>query len=590
MASVKTPEDKARELKKRKAQLASIRSYYEPMWDNIIRYVTHYMRPIDATESDRGTRTGTYAYDGTPLSALNLLADGLHGFLVSQSIRWFSLTLPNIINFHPTSTGAMRRWNGKRADEMPDVKAWLQMVEEVIYAAFLRSNFYEVTPEFFRAGGSIGTVSMYREHDVGSGRTVYHIPHTREVYIAENKYGEVDTVYRVYPFTLRQLVSKFGYESASSVDPNFKFRYENNPYEEVDVLHAVFPRDDFDPRKADVKNKPFASMWMKDGGDKLLLESGMENKCYNTWRWKKNSGEWYGGSPSWDSFVEIMKSNQMEKDILEVSHGVAKPPYIMTEDMRGRVRIMPSGRTYVTQSQYDRPPIPLATNYSQFPISIDRQNRAQAIIKEHFHVDFFLMLSEAAQNRVPLTATQVIEMSGEKAAILGTRIGRLQSEFLNPEIDWTFENEVSNGRIPKPPQILLDMAGANIEVDYLGPLAQAQKRLFKTQGIFAGLEAATKVAVLVPESMDIIDGDITMREVLDATGFPAKALRDEDTVKMIRGQRAQVQQGQMELESMEKVANMLPKAAKGAEPGSPMEQLMGGGKKEDDWTTADRVW
>lgn len=589
MTKIQTPGDKAKELKRRKSNLASIREAYEPMWDNIIHYVTHYMKPIRSDKNERGTRTGAYAYDGTPLSALNLLADGLHGFLVSQSIRWFSLTLPNIINYHPTSMGAMRRWNGRRADSIPEVKAWLQMVEEVMYAAFLRSNFYEVTPEFFRAGGSIGTVSMYREHDIGSGRTVYHIPHTREIYIAENKRGEVDTIYRVYPLTLRQINEKFGFDVMKKNDPNWEFKIENNPYDEVNILHAVFPRDDFDPSKSDVKNKPFASMWMLENGDTLLLESGMKDKCHNTWRWKKNSGEWYGGSPSWDSFVEIAKINQMEKDILNVSHKVADPAYIMTEDMRGRVKFAPRGRTYVTSAQYDRPPLPLATNFSQFPISIERQNRAQAIIKEHFHVDFFLMLSEAAQNRVPLTATQVIEMSGEKAAILGTRIGRLQSEFLNPEIDWTYGNEVINKRIPQPPQILLDLVGMDIEVDYLGPLAQAQKRLFKTQGIFAGLEAAAKVATLVPETIDVIDGDATMKEVLDATGFPAKAIRGDDMVVALRQQRAQAQQKQAELDIMEKMANMVPKTAKGPEPGSPLALMTGENKEGDDWTMADQV-
>lgn len=561
--------------------LAQIRQPYEYMWDEIIDFVVHYRRGINSTSS-KGLKTGERVYDTTPLQALNLLADGLHGYLVSPSIRWFGLKLPNRIEFPLTNFGNMRKWNGKRADSIPEIKQWLEDSEDVMYSDFLRSNFYETTPEYFRDGGSIGTANMYVEEDVRTGKTIYMLYHPREYYIVEGKDGSVKAVYRKFSYTLDQLVEMFGYEKMTDVDENFKTMYENNPYTETEVAHAVYPRDTYDPQKKDVKNMQWASVWIHCAKSKVLRESGRTFFPHLTWRWRKNGDEWWGRSPSWDAYVEIVKNNQAEKDLMEVQQMMARPPYYATEDLRGKVKIRPKGRTWLSQSQYDRPPKPYDLNLSGFPITLERQDRAQQIIKDFYHTDLFFLLSDAARNKVPLTATQVIEISGERAAIIGTRIGRLHQELMNPAIDIQFSIANEGGRIPPPPDVLYELAGANIEVDYMGPLSQAQKRLFRTQGIFAGLEAAAKVGQLFPSALQNIDEDATMLETLDAVGFPIKAIRPEDKVREMReveaARRDEIEKAAM----LGTLADKMPKMSRAIEKGSVMEKLTGisGGGKQ----------
>lgn len=572
----RTEEQLTRDIIKRFDQLKQIRLPFESAIDECIEFTAPDLQLIN-DEASKGSKTGQTVYDGTAISALNLLADGLHGYLVSPGIRWFSLTLPVRMGQNRASQN-MRQWGGKTLDEIPDVKEWLESVEEVMYSDFRASNFYEATPMIFRQGGSIGTVSCFCEHDPQSGRIVFFVPHFRECWIAQDRFGRVDTCFRKRPLTCRELYQKFGLDRMKDIDPNFKNKLENNPYQEMNVIHAIYPRDDFDFEKVDAKNMPWASVWLLESGQKKLIdESGFPQNPQTTWRWTSNSNEWYGRAPAWFAMVDILKAQQMALTNLKAGHRAAEPPYAMMESLRGRANLNAAGRTYLRQNE--TPPSVLETGLRTLPIAEEFLQRTDQAIKEHFHVDFFLMLSQAAFNKTQMTATQVIEMQGEKAAILGTRIGRLQSEFLNPVIDQVFTIDGDSGRLPPPPDILYEYAGANLEVDYLGPLAQAQRRLFKTQTIQAALQSAVPLAQIMPDTIDIIDGDMTMREILETNGFPAKCIRNITDVEQVRMARQQAIEAEQMNQGLLDVSKALPGMSKAPEEGSPMaaiSKVMGG--------------
>lgn len=573
---MKTDEEKVKHCLKTLEILKVERQQVEPMVDEIIKFVHHGRRTISDKYQQKGQRTGQNVYDGTALSAALLASDGIHGYLCSQSIHWFDFTLPGKMNF--PGTGGMRAWNDRRMDEYPEVKRWLDDCEEVQYAAFHRSNFYDFSPNFIREGMTIGTPSALIEEDVAKGRIVFKLPHFRECYIAQNQFGLVDTLYWVGKLTLRQLVQKFGVKFLD-LKPNFKDQYEKNPYQEKEVLHAVFPRMDYDPQRLDKKNKPVASFWiLMEGGqakEQLIEESGYYDLPNVTWRWYTNSDETYGRSPAWDAYVDIAKANEQGKTNLIAGHKMVDPPMMVPSDLRGKFQNAPGGQTFIDGLvTKDRIPMPALTGI-QLPYGVEQQELTQKAIKEYFHTDFFLMLYQAAFNKVELTATQVVGMQGEQAAVLGTRIGRLQTEALSPIMDRVFNIEVRAGRMPMPPPILQDMGGTSIEIDYLGPLAQAQKRLFNIQGIRAGIELAAQVASVFPYAMDMIDGDKTVELALDNVGFPTKALRDPEAVKAIRQERQQQEEAQRAIAQAEQMSKATQKLSKPVEEGSPMEMIIG---------------
>jgi len=573
MADTRTPDQKAKDIEKTLDCLIKIRKPYEPMIDEVLRYVNHGRRLITDTAFSRGQKTGIDVYDGTAISALNLLTDGICGYSVSKSYRWFSYTLPGKTNFPRWSI--MRRWSGKRMDEYPQVKEWLADVEEVMYAAYLRSNFYDVISEMVRDAASVGTVTPIAEEDVGSGRIVFTVPHFREIYIAEDRFGSVNTRYRVYSLSLRQMADKFGLEKMMEVDQNFKDKYEKNPFEEMEIIHAVYPRSDFNPEAYNAENKPVASMWVLRSPLKLLLESGYDERPIMSWRWRKNSDEIYGRSPSWDAYVDIMKANQQGKDNLIAAHKIVDQPIIAPEDLRGKINKGAGGMTFMDRSlMKDMGPRQLYASGINLPYAVDQQERTDKILNDHFYVGFFLMLWQAAMNKVELTATQVVEMAGEKAAILGVRIGRQESELLNPVHDRSFSIENKAGRIPEPPQILAEYGGRSIEIDYLGPLAQAQKKIYKSQSIRSGLQAVSEVSQTYPDAALVIDHMGALRDLLDAQGFPVNRFRSEEEIKQILALKQREEEAQRTLQEGIEVAKVLPKGSKKAEAGSPLDMLV----------------
>lgn len=539
--------------------LKEIRRPFETQIDDILTYLYHGRRRIKDTDTNKGQKTGDKIYDGTALGALNLLADGLTGYTVSKGFKWFGYTLPQRLD------------DGRRLDSVYEVKRWLEEVEEVMYAAFLASNLYDLATEFVRDAASVGTVTINADEDVAKGRTIFSVPHFRECYLAEDYFGRVDTNIRVRDLTLKQMVEKFGWKQMVEAYPSFRQDYEKNRNSKKEIIHARFPRRDFDPKRMDGKNKPFASIWVLTESKKLLLDSGTDIQNFVTWRWRKNSDEWYGRSPAWDAFVDHMTANQIAKTNLTAAHKMVDGPMVGPDDLRGKVQRNPGGWTSV--DDMTRVPKPLQENI-QLPFSLDMQNRYREMVKEHFHVDFFLMLSQAAMQRVELTATQVIEMGGEKAAVLGPRIGRMETEALGPIHDIVFAIERRAGRIPNPPDILMDFGGAKIEIEYLGPLAQAQRKLFRSQGIQQGMDAAAPIIQMFPETMDAIDGDKTVRDLLMSRGFPQKDLRDEDQVKNIRQVRQAEREKQQQLAEAISMAKAMPAAGKEISPKSAAGMLM----------------
>jgi hypothetical protein len=577
----RTDDQKAQDCQKYQKYLASVRLPFEPMIDNIITYVNHSRRKIVDKESKKGQKTGIEVYDGSSMLAKNLLVDGMVGYLCGRNIDWFGYELPGKFNFPRTS--GMRHWSGKRMDEMPQVRVFLQDCMDVSYAAFNRSNFYDVIPEFIGDGATCGTANLLAEEEVASGRITFTVPHFRENFIAENQWGRVDTNYRLYKLTLRQLKDKFGMETMKKVDPGFSKAYDDNMHAEKEILHAIYPRSDYDHGKINGKNKPIASMWVYLSPLKLIEETGYNWLPTITWRWRKNNDEWYGRSPAWDAYIDIMLSNQQGRTNLIASHKMAEPPMVAFADMRGNVNVGPRGWTFMDKTTNPNlgevMPRQLMT-IASLPFSVEAQGKTEKIIREHFHVDFFLMLYQAAMNKTELTATQVIEMMGEKAAVLGTRVGMLQSEAFDPIHDRVFEIEMNAGRMPQPPQILMDIGGV-IGVQYLGPLAQAQTRLTKSRSIQAGLTLISQVADRKPEALDLIDWDGSIREILDSTGFPAKLIRNDDMVNKIRQMRLQAQEKQRQIENLPKIAKAAAAAGKATQEGSPLAALMGGGTGEE---------
>lgn len=540
------------EIKKRQAKLEKLRKKWEEHWDDIIDFIQPRRRSIKhKSDPDHGLseskRIGKQIYDGSPTTASEILSNGIFGNMVSPSYKWFKMELPI-----------------PEIRDIREVKIWLQDCEERLYEVFRGSNFYDSMGEHIDDGVNIGTATMFIENRIEKDMTMYLPRHPREMYLSENMYGEVDTAHRKFDLEIRQAVDMFGEEN---LERELLEKYEKNPYQKVRFIHAIYPRKDRLAEKIDSKNKAWASVYIWENGREIIREGGYDVFPYATWRYRKNSDEVYGISPASEALVDIMALNQMSKDLLKIGHRAADPPVNAPASMMGRIRLTPGGINYYQEANEIIQPLNQGLN---FPIGKDREQSKQEIIKQHFKVDFFLMLAQIERT---MTATEIVERQGEKAVILGPVIGRLTRECLKKVIDRTFILESKAGRMPEPPSVLDEYGGHEIRIDYLGPLAQAQKRLFKTQGIMRSLESWTPILQMQPEVGDLVDWDKLTKEIFDSYGMPQEILKDERLVAQIRQQRVEQMARQQQLEEAQAMGEATDKMRRKVEPDSVLSNI-----------------
>ena len=602
----RSDEERAKELEKTLSILAQYRLLWEPMIDNLIMFTNHGRRSVQDKDLWPGQPTGQFVFSDEAILAKNMTVDGMTGCMCSRNQPWFAMQLPSKMIFPRTSM--MRGWSGKRLDEFPEVQRWLQNVQEELYLAFNQSNFYDEAPEFIGDGVSIGTAYMLIEEDMESQRLAFTVPHFRECFIAENRYGKVDTLYRVYKITLRQLATKFDWDELKKIDQSIEGRYKSNMHEEVEILHAVYPRQDYTPWRIDAKGKKYESIYLYRKSGKLMAplasvgsppddsrvlslkkdeyataEGGYESFPYIAWRWRKNNDEIYGRGCGHDAWISIALDNQMGRTNLKTGQRIAEPPLVAYSDLRGAIQKDADGVTFMENNRGDmkaRMPQPLFTGAQQLPFSLEFQDKVKATINKHFHTDVFMLMTQLAQNKASerMVNEQVFELLNEKAAVLGTRVGNLQSEAFNPLIRRAYSIESKARRTPPPPDILLQTSHGPVEIVYLGPLAQAQTRLSKVRSIQTGLQMAKAATdVLGPGCTDYINQGETMKDIFTACGFPANDIQDDKMVAMIQQKRNKVQEEERMAENAPKLARAAASMQKASEKGSPMAALTGGG-------------
>ena len=421
-------------------------------------------------------------------------------------------------------------------NEVSEIKEWLQAEEAEVYAALNNSNFYSEMWPFILNGFTVGTTPIYAEDDIDTGRIVFDVVHPREGYCAENKFGEVDVFHRKRKLTARQAFQRFGNDCPDVI----KTAKNNDPFQDFEFIQACFPREEYDDRKKDAKNKKIASVWLATGSSKICRESGYDEFPFKVWRYMRSGSSVYGLSPAILSMCDIKGLNIISKTLLGAAQMHVDPPLNVPSDMQGKVQWKPRGLNY-----YDRDGMLIkpATLNSNFPVGIDREQALQTSIRERFHVDTFLMLAQL-EGRGQRTAYEVSEMMGEKAAILGAELAPLNT-IMDSILDLVYSilakrNPENEGSITPRPAILYELAvdGDSFSPVYQGPLAQAQRRMFKTQGITSGLSIVGPILEMFPESKDVIDGDETVRELLKSFNFPQKTIKAKEDVDSVRQQRA----------------------------------------------------
>ena len=505
-------EELIKSLETRWQQLKDNRAKFEGDWTEAQTYadnvVMNWSKPGEVPTRPKRFTSKPFGYNKT-------LVAGILGYAVSPSLVWFKLGMEN--------TELLKEYG---------VKDWLEGCEKELLAMFNRTNFYREMNPTVKDATCPGHGVIFIEEDIENARVRFtHFP-LNEIFLDVNAYGEVDTCFRWYSDTLRNIVDFFGEENVSDkMKANIKEPSHWNDSHEI--LMCVYPRTDYNPEFKDAKNMPYACVYLDLGGHHILKESGYHEFPFAVFYWERFSGFAYGSSPAQDALPDIKALNIIKKSSLQIAQTSAEPPMLASQEMHD-IDLSPRGITYKPTKDSTLEPGRTGENY---PITLQELANYEQAVKDWFYVDYFLALQE---KQGKMTATEVMELQGEKAATLSTFIVSL-NEFLSNIITRTFNLLYRAGMLPPVP-VSLEGQQSILKIDFTGPLAQNQKKYHQMGGTVQALSAVGPIIQMFPNAGDFIDGDELMKSTMEGMGMPQNIIREDDDVKKVREERVKAQQ------------------------------------------------
>ena len=489
-------------LDRRYTTLKTQRSNWENHWQQLADYMLPRKADITKTRSAGDKRT-ELIYDGTAIHAVELLASSLHGMLTSPSTPWFSLRFRN---------------RDLQGDDVGN--EWLEACTDLMYQAFNRSNFQQEIHELYYDLVVFGTGSYYVELDEEGLR--FACRHIAEICISENQDGRVDTVYRSFKLPARAIAQQF---SEKDLGDKIKKDLNEDPYVEHDLVHVVYPRGEAGKIKT---KKPFASVYYTKDDKHLLGESGFDEFPFMVTRFVKDSVSTYGRSPAMTALPDVKMLNKMSETIIKAAQKQIDPPLMVPDDgFMMPIRTTPGSLNFYRSGARDRmEPLQIGANN---PVGLNMEEQRRNAIRQAFFVDQ-LLLGQGST----MTATEVLQRNEEKMRLLGPVLGRLQAELLQPLIDRSFSLLLRSGALPPAPEFL---QGQDIDIEYVSPLAKAQK-MTDLQSMLRGFEIMVQMAQVAPV-MDYLDSDKLVQYVVETTGMPARVIKSKIEVDQARRQKAE---------------------------------------------------
>ncbi|HBQ3054372.1 TPA: phage tail protein [Klebsiella pneumoniae] len=510
------------QLQKQQAQLTNDRSSFDPHWRELSDFINPRGSRFLVTDVNRDDRRNTKIVDPTATLAARTLSSGMMSGITSPARPWFKLATPDpdMMDYGP-------------------VKLWLEVVQRRMNEVFNKSNIYQSLPLLYASLGNYSTGAMAVLEDDSDVIRTMMFP-IGSYYMANSARGSVDTCFRKFSMTVRQLVMEFG---LNNVSDSVKSMWDSGNYESwIEVIHAVYPNIDRDTAKLNSKNKPVKSVYYEVGGDsdKLLRESGFDEFPIMAPRWEVNGEDVYGSScPGMIALGQVKALQLEQKRKSQLIDKATNPPMVGPSSLRNqRVSLLPGDITYIDQvtGQDGFKPAYLV-NPNTADLLADIQDTRQ-IINSAYFVDLFMMLQNINTRSMPVEA--VIEMKEEKLLMLGPVLERLNDECLNPLIDRTFSIMARKNLLPPPPDVL---QGMPLRIEYISVMAQAQKSiglssLSSTVG-FIGQLAQAK-----PEALDKLNVDQAIDAFAEMSGVSPTVIVPQEQVEQVRELRAQQQQQQ----------------------------------------------
>lgn len=510
-------------------------------WRTDCQQVSRYVDPArgrwDTNNSSQTTsqtppkRSRKDIINSTATTCVRVAAAGFSSHMTSKSRPWFQVD---------ASDPALR--------DQYDVRVWSGEVTDQLRDTLARSNFYKAIPMAYTEDVMFGIAAMLMpEHP--EEIVTFHTLTYGTFAIGLNQFGEVDTLYRWFNKTARQIKAEYpGVKLPDGVENALK----NNKPDTYFTIQALIERNpDEKPGMGPLglqlpQFRPWREIiWMTAGNEKsigCLKVNGYYEQPFVAFRFAPVGDDVYSTSPCIDALGDIKQLQYNEGQKLKLMDLLAEPPLGVPEHLRNQpASLAPRSKTYLPPSQVGQAAGPLyQPNANAVTVVTTEIRELEARIRETLFYPLFLMLASLDDRE--RTATEIAERRDERATVLGPTVESITDEGLDPIILRVFRILERRQMLPALPESLTDKP---LKIEYTSILAQAMKA-----SAVGGIERAFQFvagqfqATQDPAVLDKWDADQAADEYATRLNIPPKIVRSDEAVQQIRAGRAQ--QAQMQ--------------------------------------------
>lgn len=479
-------------------------------WENLWERVAQLYLPMSNEWAGHspGQRRNRHQYDAFAMGAIDRFDAAIEAGLMPRQTMW-----------HRLSTGV------DNLDDDTEVKRYLEGMNRLLWRHRYApaSQFAGQAHEVRQSHALYGTGCMLVEPRRSGGMT-YKAIHLSEIFVAANSAGIIDTVHRRFKMTARQAVQTFGDETPERIMRNYETGRHNERHE---FIHAVMPREDYEPGRVDDKGKRFRGVYFETEKKEPIREEGYYDQPYIVSRYNVTPGEVYGRGPAVQRLPDVAMLNEMKRVAIDAANLAVNPPSMSSEDF-SEYDLLPGTMNPGALDDNGRPRVVPYNNQADPRISMDLMRDVRDQVDDGFLGVYFRVLLENPN----MTATQAMLIAQQQGQMTAPAIGRLQAEWLDPLIRRESGILYRQGRHPPIPQRLAEYMSARrqaLEIRYESPLTRSA-RSEEAIALLRTFETLAPLAQIDPSVYAVFDVQEAARLVTEVNGVPASVLKSRDQV------------------------------------------------------------
>jgi hypothetical protein len=508
------------------SMMANERQPWWQLWRELAAYYlpSRYVFLESENPNQRISRRNSQILDGTGTIAARTLASGMMNGITSPARPWFKL-----------------RVRGIDEAQYPVIVEWADEVTRRMLTVMAESNFYNVMAILYLDLTVFGTAcaSIYE-----SQKSIIHCQNYAlgEYYLTTDAEHRVNGFAREFQYTVMQVVQQFGEENCSSRVKDAWKAGGARHLDKVSIVHMIEPTESLGAASQFQYEETYWEKGTNTG--EVLRQRGYFEFPNIAPRWELTANDAYGTSPGMDALGDVIQLQHETKKKGQALDKLVSPPILADIVLENKpTALLPGGITYVPRLSENSGARPIYTVQPPLgEMTMDIRD-VQSRIRETFHNDLFMMISQLETVR---SATEIDARREEKLVLLGPVLERFENEALDPAIARIFGIMQRRNLLPELPPEVAEIA-EDLEIQYVSILSAAQNAV-ATAPTERLLQVIGNLVPVFPEARAIPNIPELLRDYALDIGVKSKGLHTpEEVAELISGANEQnAQQAGME--------------------------------------------